>query len=156
MRKIRSGLAVLALAVGLTTNGCEKRGIYHETETSPVLHEEARVAQTIYVPESRGHGSSSGWNFGEGGGYTVSSASIHTPAKYAVVFECQHGKFIIEGESQRYKTLWEKLKDNQIVDVEYKEVGEVKCEYKGNNNRNVLERKIVKYDFLDANPIISK
>ena len=153
MKRMRVGLAALLFTAGLVSNGCERKGIYNETGESPVLHEGARVAQTIYVPESNGHGSSTGYQFGEGGGVIISSTSVHVPAKYAVVFECQHGKFIIEGEDEKYKNLWKKLKDNQTVDVEYKEIYDIKCEYKGDNDRTVLERKLVKYDFLDANPI---
>ena len=153
MKQIKNGLTALLLATGLTFTGCEKRGIYYENESSPVLHEQARVAQTVYVPASDGHGSTTGYNFGKGGGLTVSSVNIHIPAKYAVVFECQHGKFIIEGGEDKYKTLWEKLKDNQTVDVEYKEIYEVKYSYEGNDNKTALEKNIIKYDFLNANPI---
>lgn len=49
------------------------------------------------------------------GGEGLSVVSMDTPAVFAVVFECQHGKFIVQGSDERHRALWRKLKRGQAV-----------------------------------------
>jgi hypothetical protein len=52
----------------------------------------------------------------------VTYQSIDIPSKYAVIFRCQHGKFIVEGTDDRHKDLWQRMKKGEQVTVSYYEV----------------------------------
>ena len=83
------------------------------TEYSKELTEPATVEQTIFTPAT--HGTGVGPVTGGKGGLTV--VSVDTSPVYAVVFECQHGKFIVENEA-----VWRYLKQGDHVLVNYREV----------------------------------
>lgn len=84
----------------------------YRTEYSQPLTEPAEVYDVCFVPE--GHGS--GYAYGKNGG----PVSVTIPANYAVVFKCQHGKFVIDGS--RGETLYNKLSRGDYVTVTYSEV----------------------------------
>lgn len=75
---------------------------------------------------------------------TNSTTNVTIQDQFAVVFECQHGKFVIEslGKESIAHKLWMKLKQGSAVNIRYKEVFRV---VPATN-----ERKLVKYDFIDA------
>ena len=132
--------ASLAL-VALVATGCERT----KTEYSEVLTEPATVIDLVYTPSR--HGSGVGPTFGITGEGDISVGiaitSVNIPERYAVVFRCKHGKFIIQ--SAKAKELWQRLKLNQEVTVSYKEV--YRTVY---DDKKVVSRVLVKYDFLDA------
>ena len=132
--------ASLAL-VALVATGCERT----KTENSEGLTEPATLIDLVYMPSR--HGSGVGPTFGmtSGGDASIGIAitSVDIPERYAVVFRCQHGKFIIQ--SAKAKELWQRLKLNQEVTVSYKEV--YRTVY---DDKKVVSRVLVKYDFLDA------
>jgi hypothetical protein len=153
MNKLQKILGIGAISLPLMLGGCD----FPETkiEYSDVLHEDARVVDVAYTPSR--HGSGAGPTFGmtsEGDpsiGLAVTSVDI--PEKYAIVFKCQHGKFIVEGEDDWHKGLWNRLQEGENVDVAYQEMYE--STYKDTNKdgkKELLERKLVKYHFLDALP----
>jgi len=111
-------IACLALA------GCK-----HE-ELGPTLTEPGVVVDLPYVPS--GHGSGMGVSMK--GSAVISSVEI--PARYAIVFECQHGRFVIEGRPD----IWERLHVGQAVTIRYAEVFEVDGE----------SRRVVDLHFIDA------
>jgi hypothetical protein len=78
---------------------------------------------------------------------THSSSTVTVEDQFAVVFECQHGKFIIEslGRESRAALLWKKLKQGDSVNIRYKEVFRVVPDSR--------ERKLVKIEFIDADAI---
>jgi len=161
MNKLQKILGAGVISLPLLLGGCDKIEnvlskipITH-IEYSNVLQEDAEVVDVVYSPSR--HGSGAGPSFGmdmDGNptmGLAVTSVSI--PEKYAVVFKCQHGKFIVEGTDNEHKDLWERMVEGQDVDVTYKEIYE--ATYKDLNNdgkRDLVERKLVKYDFLNAQP----
>lgn len=55
---------------------------------------------------------------------TRTSNTVTVTDQFAVVFECQHGKFLIEdlGRESRAGKLWKKLKQGDKVKILYKEV----------------------------------
>jgi len=112
----------------------------YETEYSPVLSEPAVVLDTVYQPSS--HGDGMGLALNSKGGVSPAFTSVDIPAKWAIVFKCQHGKFIVEGTDEKHKALWEKLTRDQKVTVSYREVFHVTDK----------ERRLAKYDFIDAVP----
>ena len=130
-------------------------GIETKTELSDVLTEDAIVSEIVYMPSRHGSGSGIGptMDFDGNIGFAFSSVSVSIPEKYAVVFKCQHGKFISEGTDQRHKDLWQRLSEGHEVVVTYKEI--FKSTYQdtdGDGKKEVIKRELVAYDFLDAQP----
>lgn len=76
---------------------------------------------------------------------TNSTSTVTVQDHFAVVFECQHGKFIIEslGKESTAGLLWKKLKQNDPVDIRYKEVYYVVPADES--------RKLRRFEFIDAN-----
>jgi len=121
-------------------------------EQSEILHEQAKVSETVYVPST--HGSGAGPTIDFNGNVGLAVTSVSTNSKYAVVFECQHGKFISEGEDERHKDLWQRMRRDMPVDVTYQELYEATYQdTNGDGERELLERKLVGFDFLDAQPL---
>ena len=98
-------LIASVLAVALTA--CENYTY------GPELSEPGTVSEVCYVPA--GHGSGVTIPISSGGGVGVTSVNI--PARYATVFACQHGKFVIEGLET-----WRGLVAGQRVKIIYREV----------------------------------
>ena len=84
-------------------------------EEGPVQTEDAVVVDLPYVPS--GHGSGVGVGLTTSGSMAVSSISTDIPARYATVFQCQHGRFVVEG----HEAMWKRLKVGQKVTVYYTE-----------------------------------
>ncbi len=124
---------LVAICFALLLTGCYK------TEYSETLTEQATVLDVIYQPSQHGDGMGVGMSMS--GNMVVTSNSVDIPAKYAIVFECQHGKFIVEGTREKYKALWQRLKAGQHVTVTYREQWRV----------DDKTRTLVKYYFIDAN-----
>lgn len=112
----RAGLGfalVCLLSAGLLLlSGCNG----FRREGGPQLSEPGRVVDLPYVPA--GHGSGSGTGFSTSGDITFSSSSIDIPARYAIVFECQHGRFVVENQPE----LWKSLHVGEEVDIHYYEI----------------------------------
>lgn len=66
--------------------------------------------------------------------------STSIPARYAVVFRCEHGKFIIDGSNG--ESLYKRFSAGDHVTVRYREVFEVDAD----------KRVLVDLDFLGAEP----
>ena len=129
---------VLAVLVALAC-GCGPRT---ETVYSAVLRESALVYDVAYVPS--GHGSGSGVGLTGGGDLAVTSTSVHIPARWAVVFECQHGRFVIDGEA-----VYNKVRRGDEVTVAYREKYEDVYDDAG---ARVVERRLVDLDFIGVEP----
>jgi hypothetical protein len=122
---------VLILAIALI--GCG------EYKTVP-MQEDAKVVDTIYAPSQHGSGVSPGMSMS--GNLTISYTNVDIPPKWAVVFECQHGKFITEGSDSDHKNLWNSLKAGDSVTVNYNEVF-----YRGGDDE---AWRLHDYDFISA------
>ena len=158
------GAIILAGTIGLT--GCKEV----KTESSNVLHEDAIVITKIYTPSrhdtdielkamnlvGEGAGSISMDYDGDLGigiedGLQISFSEV--PEKYGVVFKCQHGTFTSQGSDERHKELYRKLQNNQEVDVTYKEIYRTTYDdIDGDGKRDLVEKVLTGFDFLDANP----
>jgi len=152
---------ILAGALALVTLvGCKEI----KTETSGVLHEDATVVNKIYTPSVHQAelnptiskvGSSFGMS-GDGvgmsfGGMTITESTV--PEKYGAVFKCKHGTFISQGSDKRHKNLYNKLQEGQEVDVTYKESYRATYDdIDDDGKKDLIERVLIKFDFLDANP----
>lgn len=113
--------------------GCEQRLYGGE------LTERGRVVQTCYVPP--GHGSGTGVGLSTGNGSTVvTSNTVDIPARYAVVFECQHGRFAVNGHEA-----WMRAREGEDVLIHYREV------YVTGSGEGL--RRVVDLDFLYAEPL---
>lgn len=151
MKLFRIALFVLAAVV---LYGCKEV----VRESSEVLHENAFVVETIYTPSRHnlelgitalkagpvGMDLSGDLGIGIGGGLQISSTTI--PEKFATVFKCKHGKFIVSR-----REVYEKFKgqDGKEVDVAYREI--YKTTYDTvDGQKKVIDRTLVDYHFIDA------
>lgn len=143
-----------------------------KTEYSPVLHEKCVIISLIYSP-SEHHtqltntmmddfnspltgvdiNGNKGVKIGKMNGRSVQITSTTIPERYGVVFQCQHGTFIVEGEKEKHKILYQKLYNNvhDTVDVLYKEVYTVTYDDKNKDGVDeVVSRVLTDFDFIDA------
>lgn len=98
------------LAVGLAA-ACTHEG--------PRQTEQARVDDLIFSPAQ--HGTGVGTGFTPKGRVVTTVTSVDIPAAYAVVFECRHGRFVVQGQDDRHEALWGRLRKGQEVLVEFAE-----------------------------------
>lgn len=128
-----------------------------ETEQSKVLHEDAVVSETVYTPSRHDTGleltaikmGPVGVGFsGDMGirGGALQISNVEVPEKFAVVFKCKHGKFIV-ARKETYEKL--KGKEGKTVDVSYTEVYRTTYEKK-DSKEHVIDRTLIKYHFIDA------
>ena len=105
------------------------------------------------MPSSHGSSTTVQFNTDSDGNLTpgFGVGSIDIPEKYGVVFECSHGNFVVHGNDQRHKELWQRMRKDSLVDVTYKEVYTVKF-ITENGERKILEKKLKDYWFIDAQP----
>ena len=132
---------------------------HSEVEFSGILHEDAVVMDAVYTPSKHEthvgltafKSGSIGMDFNGdlgvrvGSGLQISGSTI--PEKFAVVFKCQHGSFIVERE-ELYKSLKNHIGDTVVVD--YREVYKVKYEKDEEGKEKVDSRLLIDLDFLDA------
>ncbi len=152
MRRVIIVLSICAMALFLT--GCREV----KEEFSDTLHEDAVVSDAVYTPSRHdtqldytatdvgpvgiGYGGDIGIRVG--GGLQINTVEV--PEKFAVVFKCQHGQFIVTK-----KNVYDNLKDHigETVDVAYREVYRAVYDTK-DNERILISRALVDYDFLTA------
>jgi len=147
------GLVSLAMA------GCEPVQIT-KTEYSELMHEKGRVVDTMH---SNGYHDSKTnisptMDFDGNIGMAITEVKIDVPETWGVVFRCEHdNKFPIQGSKAKYKVLWEKLDPGMEVIIDYKEeYRNIYEDIDGDGVRDLIESKLVDYDFIDANPVTSK
>lgn len=92
-------------------SGCAK------TEYGKTLTESAEVYDTCFVPKGHGSDTAVGYTFAGKGGMTITPINVDIPERYAVVFKCQHGKFVIDGE--RGEACYKKLEKGDHVTITY-------------------------------------
>ena len=131
--------ALFAIALAAALCGCDMP----KTEYSPTLTEEGEIYDTAYIPAGHGSDTAVGFNTGKGGGVTITPVSIDIPERYAVVFKCQHGKFVIAGE--KAKGLYQRFERGDKCTIEYREV--IRVEMKDGKE---VSRSVYDLDFLDA------
>ncbi len=105
-------LNIILLVATAVLAGC------NPSVNGPELAEQGEVYETCFIP--KGHGSGSSVGISTDGALTTSSTSLEIPARYAVVFKCSHGKFVIDGERGQY--LYKKLSKGDRVNIRYCEV----------------------------------
>ncbi len=141
-----------ALAIGIGASlftGCKET----KTELSDILHEDAIVSDVVYSPSRHGSDVSPTIDITGDGGIGIAIVDVDIPEKYAIVFKCEHGKFIVEGTDIEHKALWERLEEGQKVDVTYKEIYKsVYDDVDGDGENDLVSKTLIKYDFLDAQP----
>jgi hypothetical protein len=65
------------------------------------------------------------------------------PAKYSVIFQCEHGtRFVISGSDVLHRELYQRMVKNSNVTISYREVYHV--------DNKTSTKALVDYDFLDA------
>lgn len=158
---------LMIVAVTFAFTGCYK------TEYSGTLSEKGKVADCFYTAaqvthtrsvtvannlnqniynedyDDGGYNSYSGNNYGRkhrrnsGPQVYYSDAVNEIPAKYGVMFECEHGvKFVIEGIDQRHQQLWQRMKKDSTITIFYREIYHI--------DTKTGQKTLFDYDFLDA------
>jgi len=128
-------IKVYLLALLLT--GCD----FPKTEYGNTLVEDGEIYDTAYLPA--GHGSETAIGFDHKGRTIVTPISISIPERYAIVFKCKHGKFIIDGE--KAKGLYNRFERGDKCIISYREVYLVKMK-----DGKEVGRSVHDLDFLDA------
>ncbi len=152
---MRRGTFAFVLVAILAVAGCKSV----KTEYSAELHEDATIVNTAFTPSrhdvgigikaydvggiSYDYSGNPGIGLGKSG-MQISSSTV--PEKYAVLFQCQHGRFIIERKEiyDRFNGL-----EGRSVDVAYREVYQVTHE-KQDGVDKVIDRVLTDFDFLNA------
>lgn len=146
MKKIFLVFVILLVSF---VSGCE----YDTSETveSDTLHEDAEVVDLVYTPSRHSSDLVPTVSMDMDGDLETRlvTVDVRIPEKYAVVFRCQHGKFIVEGTDQEHKRLWERFREGDNVDVSYKEIYR-KTYHVVDKERSLTKTELIKYDFLDA------
>lgn len=127
-------LKVLLAVACVFLTACDKFDYGHE------LTESAVVEDLVFAPSQ--HGSGSGFALDGKGRVGPAFTSIDIPQKYAVVFHCQHGKFVIQGEGERYQKLWSSFSRGDAATIRHRE------QYRLNHKDGT--RTLVRYDFIGA------
>lgn len=149
---MRNFVTVFVCGIVLLLIGCQEV----KREFSDTLHEDAVIIETVYTPSRHNSelgltliktgpiGMDFGGNFGIRLGSGLQISSVTVPEKFAIVFKCQHGQFIITR-----KEVYEKLKNHKgkAVDVAYREIYRTTYETKS-GKKQVVERVLVDYNFL--------
>jgi hypothetical protein len=182
LKFLKNKTAPYILAGGLvasTFTGCQTI----QREYSNVLHEDAVVVTKIHTPShhepdlqykvmdvgdnlaitadgevrykagdnfSIGTDGDLGINIGNN--FVLTSSDV--PEQYGAVFRCKHGSFTSQGSDQRHKDLYNKLQENQKVDVTYREIYRATYgkDVDKDGEKDLIERVLISYDFLNANP----
>ena len=114
------------------------------SEYSEEHTEDGSVYDVVYMPS--GHSSEVAPGFTMNGDLTFTSVDINLPERYAVIFKCKHGKFVIDGNHG--KELFQRLEKGDKVTINYLEKHRVikrKVE-----DKIIVEDKLMDLDFLDA------
>lgn len=125
--------ALLIGLLGFVLSGCV------ETVLGPPQTEKATVVETHFLPGQSGTAT----GISTGGHLVVSDVS--TSPVWAVVFECPHGKFAIQGSNERARRLWQRFKVGDPVEVTYMERFE-------QEDHRPETRHLVGIKFIDATP----
>lgn len=114
---VKTTTALAVASVALFTGCCSK------TEYGVNLTEPAEVYDTCFVPKGHGSDVAVGYSTAGKGEVIITPIDVNIPERYAVVFKCQHGKFVIDGE--RGEACYKKLENGDHVTVTYCEKFEV-------------------------------
>lgn len=141
----RKFLFLLSVLACIVVAGCKEE----RTEYSEKMTEEAQVLDVIFSPARHGSDLAPTIGFTSSGdiSFGVTSVDVHIPEVYAVVFRCeQHKKkFIIQNPHKKARDLWQRLKKDQVVTVEYREIYQTIYE-----DGKQLSKKFVDYEFINA------
>ncbi len=123
-----------------TLIGC---GDIDKIEYGPVLTEEGEIYETAYVPAGHGSDIAVGYNTGDQGGLSITPISVDIPERYAVVFKCQHGKFVIDGN--KGEALYKRFEKGDRCTITYREIIRI-----GMKDYEEVSRTVYDLDFIDA------
>lgn len=125
----------LLLLMALTLSSCYK------TEYSMPMNEKGQVLDLFMTPEQVVHNNYSSTD--EDGYTSHRSYTNRVPAKYSVIFQCEHGtRFVITGEDALHQELYRRMTRNMNVAISYREVYHV--------DNKTGEKILADYDFLNA------
>jgi len=127
----------------------------HEVSFSQEMQEPATIVDLVFTPKR--HTSTISTSLDSHFNVQVVPVSIRIPERYAVVFQCQHGKFVIDREPIA-EEMWRAFRVNQKVTVYYREeyldrYRVTRKWYGGLVERKLIERQLRDYYFIQAIPV---
>lgn len=126
---------LFALLACLSLAGCYK------TEYSEPLSEKGKVLDMFMTPEQVIHNNYSSTD--EDGYVHYHSYTNRVPAKYSVIYQCQHGvRFVITGDDALHRELYQRMARDANVTISYREVYHI--------DNKTGEKTLADYDFLNA------
>jgi len=127
---------LILLPLFLIITGCQKI----VTEHSDILEEQVTVTELIYVPASHGTAvSPTGGITGSGEiGMGLTVTSVNIKEEFTILFQCQHGNFVIKRPD-----LWKKVYKGKTYTCLYKET--YRTTY---DDDQFISRELIDYDFL--------
>lgn len=131
-------LALGLVALSLTGCNCIR------TEYSHTMYERGIVKEMCYVPA--GHGSGSGTGISMNGDLSITYTTVYIPARYAVVFGCEHGSFVVTNNDAI--RLYQTLSEGDSVDIAYR----ILYNNTYNKHKELISSQQVDLDFIDASP----
>ncbi|MBU0597608.1 hypothetical protein KKF61_01270 [Patescibacteria group bacterium] len=131
---LRNVFIILMVLSLILMAGCERTVM----ERSEIFTEEVRVRDLIFTPSIHGTGVGPTLDLTGEGGLGIAVTSVSTKEKHSIVFECQHGGFVIEREE-----LWKKLHEDSVYTCHY--VNLFKAVYNGDQ---FVSRDFYDFDFL--------
>lgn len=139
---------IIVLSILVVALQCSKQIVIKQV--SKHLNENGRVIEKVYEKPYSQTELVPGLDWE--GEPTMSWESVDYPAKYGVVFTCDHGDtFTIKGSTARYKDLYEKLFADQKTVISYKEIHKlVYSKPDRYGRRELIAKALLEYDFIDA------
>lgn len=149
----------MTAVVALVATGCQETRI----EQSSVLYESATILSAVHTPSHHKLGVKAttadkedlvgidfGGNLGLNLGNGMQVSAVEVPEKFAVVFDCEHGQFIVQR-----KELYDKLKGvvGKRVVVSYKENYRVTYDKDDTGKKVETSRVLIGYDFINASVV---
>lgn len=124
--------------LSLTLAGCYK------VEYSSAMTEKGQVLDLYMTPGRVDHNTMVNTN--SHGRVSVQSYVNEVPAKYSVMFRCEHGvRFVITGSDDLHRELYQRMVKNADVTISYRNIYHV--------DNKTHQKTLNDYDFLDANVI---
>lgn len=126
---------LLVFIAFMTLVGCYK------TEYSPTMTEKGKVLDLFFTPKEVTH---TNVVHTDSDGFThFNTYTNEVPAKYSVIYQCEHGtRFVITGSDVLHQELYKRMVKDSNVTIFYREV------YSVDKKKSI--KKLRDYDFLDA------
>ena len=122
-------------------------------KASAAMYEDGKVEKLFYIPATHRvdtvYRPEYDW-YNDEWEWEWKDIIVEVPAKYGVLFTCDHGSFTLEG-TKNAERMWKTLKEGDEVTITYKEIYNVHHRrVEGAEKQVIVTPHLVDYDFLNA------